>query len=95
MIHIAQFAIWRIGPYTVRQGLRQDNPAFAQYIVFRDARLIGKSFSRPDESCCRWLEITHGVYATESATFKKWRMRRPGRPRKSESARDLEEALAA
>ena len=47
---------WRIGPYTVKQAVRPDNPAFPQYLILRDGQLIGKSFSVPDLGCCQSLE---------------------------------------
>lgn len=45
-----------LGPYVVREGLRPDNPAFPVYLIFKGDELIGKSFSMPDEGCCRWIE---------------------------------------
>lgn len=68
--------------FTVRAGLRPDNPAFPVYLVFIGERLIGKSFSLPDLECCRWLErqITDRlVYAASSATLKEYSNRRRGR----------------
>jgi hypothetical protein len=57
------------GKYIVRVGLRCDNPAFPVYLVYVGNRLIGKSFSVPDEGCCRWLERQDG-YAQASAKLK-------------------------
>lgn len=45
-----------LGKYTVRLGLRRDNPAFPIFLVYLGHVLIGKSFSRVDEDACRWLE---------------------------------------
>lgn len=45
-----------LGPYTVRLGLRPDNPAFPAYLVFRGDRLIGRQFSCPSESDCQRIE---------------------------------------
>ena len=59
-----------IGPFKVHQRPRFDNPAFAVYIVMLGTMLIGKSFSRPDLSCCEWLQRTNGVYASSSANLK-------------------------
>ncbi len=44
-----------LGKFTVRQGLRADNPAFPVWLVFVGDRLIGKQFSQPSESDCEWL----------------------------------------
>lgn len=64
-----------LGKYTVRLGLRRDNPAFPLYLVFLGHVLIGKSFSRVDEDACRWLERqqrdqTFYAYSTEKLTDK-------------------------
>jgi hypothetical protein len=55
-----------LGRYTVRQGIRVDNPAFPSYLIYCGERLIGKQFSMPSESDCAWLERTNGTYAKES-----------------------------
>lgn len=69
--------------FTVRVGLRPDNPAFPVYLVFIGTNLIGKSFSLPDLECCRWLERQHAadrvVYAESSATLKSYSTRRRGK----------------
>ena len=66
---------WKLGRFTVRQGVRPDNPAFAVYMVFVGEKLIGRSFSVPDRGCCEWLQRQHAadrpVYATQSAQPKK------------------------
>lgn len=70
MTPVAEARMFRVGRYTVRQQMRSDNPAFAQYVVFKGDKLIGKSFSVPDEGCCRWLErqsMSGPVYASISA----------------------------
>lgn len=101
---------FQIGAYTVRIALRPDNPAFARYLVFRNGELVGKQFSRPDESDCRWLERWGILYANKSrlsqyssvwqrmragvATAITTRSRR-GRPRKEDAERQLQEAMAA
>lgn len=64
-----------LGKYTVRLGLRPDNPAFPVYLIFKGETLIGRQFSRPVETDCQWLERERGVYATES----KWPERSIGR----------------
>lgn len=67
---IADTTSFDLGPFKIHQRPRFDNPAFAVYLVFRGERLIGKSFSRPDQSCCEWLERTNGVYAEPSEHSK-------------------------
>lgn len=67
---IADTTSFDLGPFKIHQRPRFDNPAFAVYLVFRGARLIGKSFSRPDRGCCEWLERTNGVYAERSEHAK-------------------------
>src|SRR5579864_987351 len=59
----------QIGPYTVRASIRIDNPAFPAYLVYRNDRLIGRSFSMPDLDCCQWLERTGGSFGS-AATVK-------------------------
>ena len=55
-----------IGRFTIRVGLRADNPAFPVYIVMVNGHVIGKQFSVPCLSDCEWLERNHGVYAVKS-----------------------------
>lgn len=56
-----------LGKFTVRVGLRPDNPAFPLYLVYIGDRLIGKQFSMPAESDCEWLQrqanVDRPVYA--------------------------------
>ncbi len=66
---------FQLGKYTIRLGLRADNPAFPVFKVFIGNILIGKSFSRVDEDACRWLELqereqTFYAYSTEKLTDK-------------------------
>lgn len=63
--------IYILGKFTVHEALRKDNPAWPQYAVYLGHNLIGKSFSRPDLSCCQWLERTQGVYAKYSAPLRR------------------------
>ncbi|MDP2619286.1 MAG: hypothetical protein Q8P46_03790 [Hyphomicrobiales bacterium] len=81
MTPIADTEYWRIGKYTVQSRPRPDNPAFSLFVVFHGLRLVGKSFSRPDLGCCRWLEL--GRYAERShepLTYReRQEKRRPGR----------------
>jgi hypothetical protein len=55
-----------LGKYTVFTALRPDNPAFPVYRIFIGAKLIGKQFSVPSLTDCRWHEVSGGVYATRS-----------------------------
>lgn len=55
-----------LGNYTVRIGLRRDNPAFPCFIVYRGDLFIGKQFSFPSEADCQWLERNSGRYAQAS-----------------------------
>ena len=55
-----------LGPYVVRIALRQDNPAFARYLVFRKGRIVGRQFSRPSLPDCQWLEYWGEKYANVS-----------------------------
>lgn len=99
----ANTTTWQLGPYTVRIGLRPDNPAFPVYLVFRGDHLIGKNFSRPSRTDCEWLERTNGeVYAKQSRWpeisegHPIWNApKRRGRPRKEAAERELQEALAS
>lgn len=108
-MNVAESRTFQLGPYTVRQRPRFDNPAFAVYKVFRGDTFIGDSFSIPDLGCCEWLERTRGVYATPeenyqlpplrergavSRTWRQERLRRSGRQRKADSDRELAEAIA-
>lgn len=57
---------FQLGRYTVRVAMRQDNPAFAKYLIFRRNLLVGRQFSRPSFSDCEWLERWGDKYATVS-----------------------------
>lgn len=81
-------ATFELGPYTVRIGLRQDNPAFHRYLIFFRGQLVGKQFSRPGLSDCQWLHREHGVYATES----RWPVTSRGRIKRRA---ERQEAVAA
>lgn len=70
---IAQTSTFVLGDFTVQERPRFDNPAFAVYIVLRAGCFIGKSFSRPDLDCCKWLARQKSeelVYAECSAPLK-------------------------
>lgn len=80
-----------LGVYSVRVGLRPDNPAFPSYLVYKGDDFIGKQFSMPSEEDCRWLERQRGVYATAEQSkkdFKKYgrEYRKQGRPSNAERA---------
>lgn len=61
---IAETRTFPVGPFTVHQRPRLDNPAWAQYLVFLGKKLVGASFSLPDLGCCEWLRDKRGVYAS-------------------------------
>ena len=52
-----------LGKYTIRVGLRRDNPAFPQYQIFKNGHLVGVQFSMPCLSDCQWHEHQRGEYA--------------------------------
>lgn len=72
---IAETRSFTVGIYTVWQRPRMDNPAFPQYLIYLRDRLLGKSFSVPDVSCCEWVR-EHGSdspqYAEDSKPLKRW-----------------------
>lgn len=94
-------ATFEIGPYTVRIGLRHDNPAWPLYLVFRREKLIGKHFSRPGLSDCEWLERNNAYAKTSrwpetSEGRPIWNTpKRRGRPRKDQADQALREAMAS
>lgn len=55
-----------LGAFTVRIGLRADNPAFPTYLVFREGLFIGRQFSMPSVSDCEWLQRNSLAYALSS-----------------------------
>jgi hypothetical protein len=63
---IAETRSFPVGRFTVWQKPRFDSPAWPQYIIYLAGRLIGKSFSRPDEQCCERLE-KYGPEAVSAA----------------------------
>lgn len=91
----------KLGPYTIIEGLRRDNPAFPCYLVYKGESLIGKQFSKPSLTDCEWLDRERVVYALAEQSkrdFKKHSatliQKRRGRPRKSDAERELAEAIA-
>ena len=63
---------WALGRYTVRQAVRLDNPAFAQFIIMRGVEVVGYSFSMPDLSQCASIEriTASGRYVKEGGSQK-------------------------
>lgn len=93
-------ATQKLGQFTVRIGLRPDNPAFPVYLIYKGEKFIGKSFSMPDEGCCAWLERQEAnriIYAEQSAqakkTMKDWSLGRRGRPTNAERAKRAAQLL--
>lgn len=90
----------KLGPYTVVEGLRRDNPAWPVYLVYKGGALIGRQFSKPCLSDCEWLDRERVVYALAEQSRSDFRkhalvVRRRGRPRKEDAERQLAEAMAA
>lgn len=91
----------KIGPYTVVEGLRRDNPAWPVYLVYKGDALVGRQFSKPCLSDCEWLDRERVVYALAEQSkndFRKYSaslVKRRGRPRKVDAERELAEAMAA
>lgn len=56
-MNIVETRTFQLGPYTVQQRPRFDSPGWGQYIVFLGNAIIGKCFSCPCETDCRWLEL--------------------------------------
>ena len=63
---------WTLGKYTVRQAVRLDNPAFAQFIIMRGVEVVGYSFSKPDLSQCVSTEriTASGRYVNDGRPVK-------------------------
>lgn len=83
-----------LGPYTVRVGIRIDNPAWPAFLIFKGAVLIAKQFSMPCESDCSWHEARRGQYAKAEESKQDFRkygraftVSRRGRPTNAERAR--------
>lgn len=55
-MNIIEPMAFNLGPYLIRQLVRPDNPAWAQYAVFLGPVRIGACFSMPDIGACKWLE---------------------------------------
>lgn len=94
MIAIVQQMSWRCGRYTVQQTMRQDNPAWARYLIIRNGKVVGASFSVPDADWCESIErITKlGRYVEKLSDPKRYTYRL-GRPTKAEQARRAAELL--
>lgn len=70
-----------LGKYTIRIGLRPDNPAFPKYIILVGEKIVGVQFSMPSITDCQWHEHQRGVYAKAEQSeddykgFRKYRVR--------------------
>ena len=98
----------QLGPYTV-QLRQEPGHQCPLYHVFLGSVKIGKSISVPDMDCCKWLEQqqrdqTGYAYSTENLSDKPYgftavhhylhyKVKRRGRPRKEDAARQLAEAI--
>jgi hypothetical protein len=66
-----------IGPFTVRCGMRPDNPAWPVYLIYRRDKLIGRQFSMPSRSDCDSLQAGGALHgdAYESRAEEKPKLR--------------------
>lgn len=62
---IAESRAYQVGPFTIQERPRPDNPAWPVYIVLLGLRVVGKGFSKPSISDCEWMAGQKGetVYA--------------------------------
>lgn len=70
---IVETRIYELGKYTIQERPRQDNPAWAVYIVILREKVIGKQFSVPSMSDCEWLsrqKTAETVYALPEQSHK-------------------------
>lgn len=93
----------KLGKYDVWYDPLQHRP-YGLFRIYKGQRYIAAQISHPCESDCQWHDRERGVYATESfrddrpygyATLLRGIARRRGRPRKADSERELQEALAS
>jgi hypothetical protein len=77
---IAGQSFWKCGKYSIRQTLRIDNPAFARYLIMRGGKIVGASFSVPDEGWCEFVERFTNLnrYVEKSASLKRYTYRLRG-----------------
>ncbi len=78
-MNIAETRSFAVGPFTIWQRPRKDNPAFAQYLVYLADKLLGKSFSLPDLGCCEWIQRNGSEapnYAQDSRPLQRWTAKR-------------------
>lgn len=86
---IAQVRIYAVGRFTVREQPRPDNPYWPVYIVILNDRIVGKGFSKPNESDCQWMlaNTRDGdlVYANPSVAKipRTYRVKPNGEPRRT------------
>jgi hypothetical protein len=76
---------WKCGRYTVRQTLRLDNPAFARFLILRNGKIVGTSFSMPNRAWCEAIErlAKWGRYVEHSAAPKSYSYRLKDKARAS------------
>lgn len=64
---IAETRSFAVGRFTIWQRPRLDNPAWPQYLIYLAERLVGKSFSVPDEECCTRMARYGDEFAADDA----------------------------
>lgn len=97
-MNIVETFTFEVGKYRVIQRPRFDSPGWGQYCVYLGDALIGKCFSMPDESACRWLEIQQReqtFYAYSTNPLPELSKNKAGVRRSVGDARRAAEARAA
>jgi len=88
----------KFGPYTVHRTIRLDNPAWPQFTVMREGKIIGRSLSALDLGWCEFVERMAGEQVTSAPRRFDYRLRgvaakgRGGRPTnaaRTQAAADL------
>lgn len=68
MLPIADTRTYQLSRFTIREQPRRDNPAWPQFLIFLDGKLIATQGSRPAESDCEWHLARRGEYSTSTRT---------------------------
>lgn len=73
-MNLPECRTWKCGCYTVHATLRRDNPAFLRYVIVRNHKVIGSSFSVPDRAWCDAIErfAALGRYVETPAPVKRY-----------------------
>jgi hypothetical protein len=93
-VQIVENRTFVLGRYVVVQKPRFDSPAWAVYLIYRNNKLVGRSFSVPDEGWCEAIERLAKTGRYAEAPIQKYSYRLRGRAVRGRTGRPTNAARA-